>query len=280
MRMVSVSTALFDGYPLEQAVEEIALAGARAVEPAYIRGYVDFDEDAFSEACAARMRAILEAARLPALAVSAHMDLGLPDALAMLERRVRYAAGIGARLVITNAGSASRRETVLRVLERAIPVCEQSGIVIALENPGHGEGDILGDGRAGAQFMASVASPFVRLNYDAGNVFTYSTERIQPHADFPAVRDHVAHLHLKDVLSTAEGWRFTAIGDGSVDYASLWPLLPPDLPAALELPLRLQRPGRRDPVRMRRPLDIEVLRKELAASLARVRDWDSPSPSS
>lgn len=267
MRTVSVSTALFDGYPMEQAIEEIALAGALSVEPAYIKGYVEFDESAFCEASATRMRHILAAAGLPAIAVSAHLDLGLRDALEMLERRIRYAAGIGARFLITNAGSASRRDDILSVLEKVIPVCEASGIVIALENPGHGSGDMLGDGRMGAELLARIGSPSVRMNYDAGNVFTYSRGCVQPHADFPAARAYVAHLHLKDIISVSGDWEFTAAGQGIIDYASLWPLLPPDLPIALELPLRLTRPGRGDPVRRSRRLQLDQIRSALSASL-------------
>jgi len=36
-RIISVSTALFDGYPMELAIEEVAAAGAAHVEPAFIR---------------------------------------------------------------------------------------------------------------------------------------------------------------------------------------------------------------------------------------------------
>lgn len=275
MRVVSVSTALFDGYPMEQAIEEIGLAGARSVEPAYIKGYVSFDESAFSQAGARRLRTILEAAGLPSLAVSAHLDLGAPDALDMLERRIRFAAGIGARFVITNAGAASMQDAIVGVLERVIPVCEASGIVVALENPGHGAGDILGDGRMGAALLARLSSSSVRMNYDAGNIVTYSHGRVPPHADFPAARDWVSHLHLKDILCLPDEWRFTAVGEGAVDYAALWPLLPPDLPVALELPLRLQRPGRGDPVRMSERRDLETIRSALATSLRHVARWDS-----
>ncbi len=40
----AVSTAAFDGHPLEVALDELTLLGVAAVEPAYIKGYVDFDE--------------------------------------------------------------------------------------------------------------------------------------------------------------------------------------------------------------------------------------------
>lgn len=274
MRTISVSTALFDGYPMEQAIEEIGLAGARSVEPAFIRGYVEFDESAFSDVSAARMRDILQAAGLPALAVSAHLDLGLPEAFEMLARRVRYAAAIRARLLVTNAGSAAMRDRIFDVLARIIPVCEQAGIVLALENPGHGTGDILGDGRMGAALLARFASPSIQMNYDAGNIFTYSRERVSPDADFAFVGDRVAHLHVKDVAASADGWRFTAIGEGVIDYPSLWPLLPADLPIGLELPLRLMRPGRGDPVRQPQRLDMQTIRSALKASLDQVKAWD------
>ena len=49
-RIISVSTAAFDGYDLSVAIDEISRLGASHVELAFIQGYMDsFDEDYFSE---------------------------------------------------------------------------------------------------------------------------------------------------------------------------------------------------------------------------------------
>lgn len=252
---------------MELAIEEIARAGARHVEPAFIRGYVDFDESMFIDAKASKLRQAADSAGLGINAVSAHLDLSAPDALDALIRRVAFAAGLDASFLITNAGPMINQADIHRTIDTVLPRLEQAGIILALENPGHGNGDLLGGAASGADFIREIGSPHVRLNHDAGNVFTYSGEATQPAQDIAAALDALGHAHLKDVVSTDAGWTFCAIGDGLVDYEAYWAVLPPTLPVSIELPLRLERPQRRDPRRQNTPVDIAIIRRALQRSL-------------
>ncbi|MDX8533730.1 sugar phosphate isomerase/epimerase [Mesorhizobium sp. VK25A] len=252
---------------MELAVAEIARAGARHVEPAFIRGYVDFDEGMFTSTNASRLRATAEIAGLGIKAVSAHLDLSGPDAVDALSRRIAFAAGLGASFLITNVGPMMKRADIRRAIDAVLPRLEQAGIVLALENPGHGEGDLLGNARSGASFVRQIGSRHVCLNHDAGNVFTYSREATQPAEDIAAAIDVVGHAHLKDVVSGDAGWAFCALGVGVVDYLKYWRLLSPALPVSIEMPLRLERPERRDPQRRKIPVDIPTIRAALERSL-------------
>lgn len=266
-RTVSVSTALFDGYSMELAVEEIARSGAMHVEPAFIRGYVDFDEDIFTSANASQLRATAEIAGLGIKAVSAHLDLSGRDAVDALSRRIAFAAGLGASFLITNAGPIRNRADVRRTIDAVLPRLEQADIALALENPGHGKDDLLGSARSGAGFIREIGSRHVCLNHDAGNVFTYSQEATQPAEDIAAAIDAVGHAHLKDVVSRDMGWTFCALGEGSVDYQKYWATVPAALPVSIEMPLRLERPQRRDPQRRDTLVDITAIRNALQRSL-------------
>jgi sugar phosphate isomerase/epimerase len=266
--VISLSTVLFDGYPIERAMEETARAGFAHVEPAYIRGYLDFDEDAFAPTASARLRSLMRSAGLAVRSVSAHMDLSLPEARQMLSRRIEFAADLGANCLITNAGPAASRSAIVATLEAAAPACEATGVVIALENPGHGSGDLLGDGAAGAAFLAAEDLGHVRLNYDAGNVFTYSREQRRPEDDIEAALPFLACLHLKDVASEGDDWRFAALGEGDIQTAKVLRSVPATVPLTIELPLRLHRPGRRDPQRRSAIMPIGDLRQAAQASLA------------
>ncbi|WP_244571086.1 sugar phosphate isomerase/epimerase family protein [Mesorhizobium carmichaelinearum] len=266
-RIISVSTALFDGYSMELAIKEIAAAGGGYVEPAFIRGYVDFDESMFADSEASKLRQTADNAGLGINAVSGHLDLSGPDALDALSRRVTFAAGLGAKFLMTNAGPMTNRADIRGTIDAILPRLEQAGIVLALENPGQGNGDLLGNARLGASFIREIGSRHVCLNHDAGNVFTYSDEATQPAQDIAAALDAVGHAHLKDVISTDAGWAFCAVGDGSVDYEAYWAVLPPTLPISIELPLRLERPQRRDPQRRNTPVDVATIRRALRRSL-------------
>ena len=270
-RIVSVSTVLFDGYPMERAIEEIARSGAGHVEPAYIRGYVDFTEADFGQAPAGRLRKRVADAGLSIHAVSAHMDISLPEGRNMLERRIGFAEAIGAKVLITNAGPADRLDRIRATIGQILPRLEAWGGMLAIENPGHGTGDLVGNAREGRSLVDLISSPHVRLNHDAGNVFTYSREALQPAEDYLSAADAVGHVHLKDVRRSAEGWNFCPIGSGDVDLAGYLDAIDPGIPLSLELPLRLTRPGRGDPRRSAAPRRIEDLAAALASSLDYVR---------
>jgi sugar phosphate isomerase/epimerase len=267
--VLSISTAAFDGYPFATAVEAVAEAGARHIEPAYIQGYTDFDETSFSDANARTLVSAMRACGIEALAISAHVNAGAPDGAEMLARRLRFAAAVGARILITNSAPPEDRAQLRRNIDAALPVCEATGVTIAFENPGHGR-SIIGNGAEGVALVEAIGSPFVRLNYDIGNVFTYSRESVRPQDDMPAALPWVAHVHAKDVRATPEGWSFTPIGGGSIDYAAMGRLLAarPEIPVGLELPLRLSRPGRGDPVRRPAPLPLEGIRQAVRDSVA------------
>jgi sugar phosphate isomerase/epimerase len=266
---LSVSTAAFDGYSFEVAAAEVARSGVRFIEPAFIKGYTAFDETSFEEAKAHALHAAMAAEGLAARAVSAHIDAGTDDAPAMLARRLRFARAIGADIVITNSTTPDQADGLRRTLDAVLPVCEATGVVVAFENPGHGR-SLIGNAASGRALVDAVGSGFVRLNYDLGNVFTYSGEAVEPADDMAPALPVMAHAHLKDVLSTPAGWEFTAIGEGSIDMRRAVRLLAavrPDCPIGLELPLRLSRPGRADPIRRADPLPLPAIREAVARSL-------------
>lgn len=262
----SVSTVAWDGHPMEVAFAELATLGIDDVEPAYIRGYVDFDETAFSASAAMRMRRGLADNGLGARALSAHIDLTAPDAGAALARRVGFAAEIGARILITNAGPLAGLSAMRAALEGVQVRLADADVTLALENPGHGAGDAFGAAAEGLALLGGMDAARIGLNYDVGNVWTYSGGTRTPEDDFPAARPMTVHAHLKDIRADGADWRFCALGEGAIDFGAIAPLLD-DIPVAVELPLRLSRPRRGDPLRAAEPLPLTHVRAALAASL-------------
>lgn len=275
---LAVSTAAFDGHPLEAALDEVAALGLRGVEPAYIQGYTAFDEGSFSDAAAARLGRALAERGLAAPSLSAHLDLAAEGAEARLARRIGFAGRLGAGILITNAGPAAGRDAILRLVEAAVPSLEAAGVTLALENPGHGRGDLIGKGADGAALVAQIGAPRVRLNVDVGNFRTYAGA-LEPHLS--AALPLAAHAHLKDVAEDGPHWRFVSLGEGVVDWpavAAARARLAPGLPLAVELPLRLFRPFRGDPVRAPAAVPLPVIRDALRRSLAAWAGQGASSP--
>ena len=271
-RVISVSTAAFDGHGLPCALETLARLGVTHVEPAYIQGYMDFTEDDFDDAHAAALGKRMGGLGIGCVAVSAHIDAGAEEAVAQLSRRLRFAAAIGASFVITNTTTRDRRAAFHRHVTAVLPLAESLGVALAFENPGHGSDTLIGRASDAAAVLGRFGSPWVTLNYDAGNVFTFSAEQVAPQRDVGEALPWARHMHLKDVEASEYGWRFTAIGAGSIDYPALLSRLSAtSVPLALELPLRLERPGRGPMVRRPEPVPLPVVEAAITRSLEFVR---------
>ncbi len=268
--MISVSTVVFDGQDMALGFDVLAGLGLDAVEPAFIKGYVAFDETAFGPVAAAVMADMLAQSGLRVAALSAHIDLGEDDSAARLLRRADYAARIGAPVLITNATSVPQKVAFEATLQQCLPEFAARGVVLALENPGHGVRSLMPNGGAAAAIVQAFDHPFLRLNYDIGNAMTYGARAVSARDDLAAALPWCARLHLKDVVSRGPHWAFCAIGDGDVGYKDLigWLKQRSDCPSiGLELPLRLTRPGRGDPVRGSAPVPLADAREAIKRSI-------------
>ena len=98
---ISVSTVVLDGQVFERGLELLVRAGATSVEPAFIEGYMPFDEATFTEKQGVLLAHKLRDAGLGLQVISAHIDLGEYDGFGRLLRRLDFAAAAGARILIT-----------------------------------------------------------------------------------------------------------------------------------------------------------------------------------
>jgi sugar phosphate isomerase/epimerase len=260
---LSVSTAPYDGYSLDRTLESLARIGATHVEPAYVIGYTEsFDETAFSPACAAQYAAALSQHGLRCYAVSAHMDLGRSGAAELFKVRMDFARRLGAKVVNTFTATRRREKQFHANMEKIVRHAESLEMVIGLENQNDGSDSLLNLASDGAHLLARIGSPSVGLNYDLGNTASHRPD-VNPAQDAMVALSQCVHMHIKDVRRCADGWFYTAIGQGDLDCSRILKgIAMQGVPMSIELPLRLHRqpdarPGR---ARFRIPLaDIEAV---------------------
>jgi sugar phosphate isomerase/epimerase len=276
---LSASTLAFSGHEFSSACEAIAQCGFRYVEPAFIPGYGEFGDDELSTMNAAWLKAQAAAVGLSCRSVSAHVDLGAPDAVESMRLRLAFAAVIGANYLVANAGALGSEDGFAANVERVARIAEDCGVMVCIENPGHGA-SIFRRGAAMAAWKQRFDHPYINLNYDFGNIFTANNEQVDPAEDMLVVAPIAAHFHVKDVLSDADGWRMCAIGKGSIDYPSILARLAsvqPDAALSVEMPLRLSRPMRGAAV-FGPVVPIADVAAELKQSLAFIERNFRPAP--
>ncbi len=240
MTGIAINTLAFHGYPLDTALEEIAQL-TRDVEPVYISKYDStLREEYFNETNAQKLRQRLAELRLKVTSMGSHMDLGQADSVEVFRRRMEFARAIGAGVILTNAAEKSRKAMFLRNIESLAGYAEKIDLVIALENPGDGQDQLLGTGLEGVAILKELGSDRVRLNYDFSNVFTYSRGKRRPEEELEAVLPYVGHLHLKNVKSWEGVWSICSLDAGIIDYRGLFRRLPAlsSIPMTIELPIR------------------------------------------
>lgn len=214
---VAASTNSYHSHRLEDALAGIAEAGFSYVELAAVRGWTEHVDLTVDPGA---IRSLLEKAQLQAISLSAHSDLTTKEGRAYLALALRWASNMGIGLVNTSigghAGATDDRGAFLAAAPELIDLARRTGVVIALET----HGAVMGSGEAALDILAQVDSEWVRLNYDTANVEYYAG--VTAASEISRVVSYIACLHLKDHVGGRGDWNFPALGDGLVDFTSVF----------------------------------------------------------
>ncbi|MGE5053081.1 MAG: sugar phosphate isomerase/epimerase family protein [Acidobacteriota bacterium] len=136
----------------------------------------------------------------------------------VLHSLLRWGKKIGASRVVLPFVDASsihtedEKITVLRVLERALPLSEELGVEIHLEAD-LGPADF-------ASFLARIRHPNIKVNYDSGNSSGLGYVASE---EFTSYGDRIGSIHIKDRLRLSDGRVVTKpLGQGSADFEDLF----------------------------------------------------------
>jgi len=108
-----------------------------------------------------------------------------------------------------------RREFAIGLRE-SIPIAEDYGITVTFENRGGAAGLMVGAIEHCEEILRHAADPRLRFTFDVGN-FRYVS--VDPNQAFTRLADHIAHVHLKDVVPRGDTFGMVPLGQGEVDNA-------------------------------------------------------------
>jgi len=268
---ILISTAAYDGYDLATAFREISAVGVDLVEIAFIQGYTDpFTDDYFNAQNSEKILALLDEYRLKCMSFSAHVDLSQPGIVDLFKNRMAFARRVGAAYIVSNAAPLQNQQRFMENIKALGQAAEALNMVIVLENPGDGKANVIDSGEPAARIIKEIGLDCVKINYDFGNLLSHCFEKIRPEEDYKFARDCTAHYHIKDVASDKDGWYFTQIGEGSIDYRRILKELaglPEPVPLSLEIPLRIRRAPDASPRRAPQPVDLAEIQKVMTDSV-------------
>ncbi|REC95351.1 sugar phosphate isomerase/epimerase family protein [Kushneria indalinina] len=265
---MAVSTAAWDGYDWPDVFASMARLNIADVELAFIKGYVnEFTDADLNTELAEKLRELMAQHGQRCTVLSAHIDLGEPGAAESMAVRIRFAAALGARYLISNAASLAGRDNFEQGLDHMMAAAREAGIKLLFENPGDGSDNLINQASELPGLLERLDTSATGINYDPGNLISHRPA-LSPVEDALEAIPLSDHLHLKAVSRQSGGYHFDALGTGDIDYAPIVAALAArGLPFSLELPFRLRRDENAQPDKRPEPLPLEEIENGVAESL-------------
>ena len=219
---VSLVTNIAKGYALADALRIAAGLGFGRVEIASIGGMCEHvrPEEINGEYIAA-LAGALKREKLEAYAFAGHVDLTLEKGLNDFLKKMELAAGIGCRIINTNAGPVARMGDFRRNIKKVADKAERLGLTVGLES----HGDIVGTAKDAAGLFRDINHPLIRMNYDFGNAYYYSGGTISVEEDILYASEFLAYVHIKDIRIDGANARYRPIGEGDLNYPAIFAAL-------------------------------------------------------
>lgn len=189
----------------EAGVARAAELGFRYVEPMVHNGRELLSEAGYFHSFSMdneplEMKDTLERHGVRASGLSAHTPLMRPEiAVPYLEKAIRLAAAVGARVVNTDEGVRPEWledeecfQVMRYTLKKVLQTAERYGVYVAIEPH-----QSISKTTAGLMRIATlVRSPMLRINYDTGNAWLGGED---PYEGLRAVLPLLVHVHAKDI---------------------------------------------------------------------------------
>jgi len=224
-------------------VQKAADLGYHYVEPMVHTGWellseVDYFHSFSMEEDPLLMRDICQEAGIEVSSLSGHSPLMKPEAaVPRLTRAVILASSLGARFVNTDEmvkpdwmDEDFAHEVMRYSLTKAELVARRHEVFLCVEP--HGIYTCTAAGLM--RIVRLVESPWIGVNWDTGNAYLAGVE--DPYEGLAQVRDHVRHVHAKDIsMEHANDLRGAvtgtpvgcACGEGVVDWQTVFEILDP-----------------------------------------------------
>ena len=222
-KTISLVTNIAKGYSLAQALRIVSECGFGHVEIASIEGMCEHVAPGditpeFSDTLAD----MLMHENLASYAFAGHLDLTTESGVEAFLAKMDLAAGIGCKVINTNAGPAGRLAEFRRNLPAVIGRAERLGLTVCLES----HGDIVGTAKEAARLFREIGHPLIRLNYDTGNTYYYAKGDISIEEDILYGLEYLAYIHIKDVeIGSCSGSgkvRYVPLGMGGVNFPKVF----------------------------------------------------------
>lgn len=224
-RIIAVNSNCYHGFSIEEAVAGIKAAGFKYIELTATKGWTEhvFPDQSFKRAL--EVQDLLEKNGLIPFATSGHTNLMDTERIGDFVDNMRLAHFFGSEYIVSSIGEAhlkdnavASNDVVAEHIKGLVKYLEKYDMKLVLEVHGdHGTGAVLKD------IVERVGSERVLINYDTANAIFYGDVNVPE--DFAACMDKIGYVHLKEKAGGHKEWNFPALGEGYVEFPTLFKLM-------------------------------------------------------
>lgn len=140
------------------------------------------------------------------------------DLASLFEPVFEAANALGTKILFVSAKAGEERvEDVYERLRELGEKAVAAGVTVALET----HPDLCDNGDKMVETMKAIDHPGIGVNFDTANVYFYN-EGVDAVTELDKAMDHIVSVHLKDTNGGFKTWHFGTLGDGVVDFPTIF----------------------------------------------------------
>ncbi len=159
---------------------------------------------------------------LTAMSISGGIDLVDENGVEKFNELINAAVSMGSKLIFASAHASDEipREITYQRLRKAGDNAAKYGITICLET----HPILCHNGDEALKTMQGVNHENVRINFDTANIYYYN-EGTDSVTELKKIAKYVKSVHLKDTDGKPRSFNFPPLGEGVVDFPSIFRIL-------------------------------------------------------
>ncbi len=225
-RKIAVNSNTYHGFSVKESIDGIADAGFKYIELTATKGWTEhvFPTHSLSELYEVKEHCTNRG--LSVIALSGHSNLMDDERITDFIENMKLAHFFGCTYIVSSIGEAHLEnnvtisdEEVAEKIRTFIPHLEKYKLILVLEIHGseHGSGALI------KKITDRINSPYVKINYDTANAIFYGDTDVLE--DVKHCCSDIAFMHIKDKAGKKNEWNFPALGEGEVDFVSIFSAL-------------------------------------------------------
>ncbi len=213
---VAVHSNCFHGFAVEDALEQIALAGFQYVELSAVRAWTEHVMPDMGEERIDDLKCMMINLGLSCPILSGHCDLMQTERVQDFKRNIALARDLGCEYIVSSVGEAhyGQKEgrdakTLAGNLRMLAPFLQAANLQMGIEN--HGE---YGSGEKLMPLLDLAGVPGIGITYDTANAVYFG--RRAPETDILCCSNRIRTVHLKDKRGPDYIGIYPALGQGNL----------------------------------------------------------------